>query len=385
MNEFPAWAEIDLGAIAHNVSELKKRIKPACRLMAVVKADGYGHGMRETAAVALANGASALGVARIDEALALRGYGIKAPMLVLGHTPATLCREILGHDLVQTVCSLSDAAALSRAAVAAGSKARIHLKIDTGMGRLGINAVTAGGVGVAQEAVREALAIMNLPGLSVEGLFTHFASSDSADKTHARVQMDRFAAFLKELEAAGKRVAVTHAANSGALINMPETHLDMVRAGIALYGLYPSAEIDRSKIVLQPAMAFKTRIAQLKQVPAGFTVSYGATYTTPKPTTLAVVSVGYADGFNRLLSSRGFMLVSGRRVPVVGRVCMDLTVLDLGAAPNAAVGDEVVIFGSQDGAALGVDEIASALNTINYEVVSTITDRVPRVYLPAAK
>ncbi|MDY6830711.1 MAG: alanine racemase [Thermodesulfobacteriota bacterium] len=381
MNDFSAWAEIDLDAVAHNVAALKALTRPACRLMAAVKADGYGHGMCKVAAVALESGASALGVSRIDEALDLRNHGITAPILVLGHTPAHRCREMVDRNLIQTVCALAEAQALSRAATAIGATVSIHLKVDTGMGRLGINTVVPGRTAPLEAAVKDALAVLDLPGLAAEGVFTHFACADSADKTHANAQFERFSALIKELEAAGRPVAVRHAANSAALIDMPETHLDMVRAGIAIYGLYPSAEVNRQKVFLKPAMAFKTRVAQVKKVPAGFTVSYGATYTVPAPTTLAVVSVGYADGLNRLLSSRGFMLVRGCRVPVVGRICMDLTMLDVGGVPDVAVGDEVVIFGSQDGAFIGADEIADALNTISYEVVTSITGRVPRVYV----
>jgi alanine racemase len=220
-----------------------------------------------------------------------------------------------------------------------------------------------------------------LDGIELEGVFTHFASADSADKAYTRMQMELFRLFLEELEKTGLNPPVRHAANSGAIIDLPETHLDMVRAGISLYGLYPSEQVDKSRIDLQPAMTLKARIIHLKQVPAGFKVSYGMTYETSKPTVIATVPVGYADGFSRLLSNRGQMLVRGQRAPIAGRVCMDLTMLDVGHIPGAALEDEVVVFGRQDGERLPVEELAAELNTINYEITSSLTARVPRVYI----
>jgi alanine racemase len=215
----------------------------------------------------------------------------------------------------------------------------------------------------------------------MEGIFTHFATSDSADKTYANQQLERFMDFVDRLAREGFAPPLKHAANSGALIGMPESHLDMVRPGIATYGLYPSDKVDKSKVDLKPVMTLKSRIIHLKKVPAGFNISYGITYQTEKPTTIATVPVGYADGFNRLLSSRGHMLLHGQRVPVVGRICMDLTMLDVGALSGVAVDDEVVVFGDRENHAVTVDELASNLNTINYEIVSSITARVPRIYL----
>jgi len=380
LNDFPVWAEIDLKAVAHNVAQVKSLLGPQCTLMAVVKADAYGHGMSEVAAAALENGASALGVARLCEAVELRARGVDAPVLVLGYTPPSMCGEIVKNNCDQTVCSYSDALALSRAAQSLQMSVRVHVKIDTGMGRLGIDANGPGSANIS-EAIDKALAIIRLPGLKVTGIYTHFASSDSSDKSYTRLQFERFMRVIDGVGAGGAPALVRHAANSAAIINMPETHLDMVRAGISLYGLYPSAGVDRGRVDLKPAMSFKSRIVQVKSVPAGYRISYGSTYETSKPTTLGVVSVGYADGYSRLLSSKGQMLVRGRRAPVVGRVCMDLTVLDVSGVDGVSVGDEVVIFGTQDGQAIAVDEIASMLGTINYEVVSSITHRVPRVYI----
>ncbi|MDY6823855.1 MAG: alanine racemase [Thermodesulfobacteriota bacterium] len=368
------WAEIDLRAVARNIARLKTLAGDHCELMAVVKANAYGHGMCQIADTALANGAASLGVARIEEALALRDHGIKAPVLVFGYTPTSFCRQLCEKEITPTVFSLADATALSQAATACGKIIRTHLKVDTGMGRLGLDAVST-------DAAPEIIRIARRPGLALEGIYTHFASADSQDKTDAENQLGIFRSLLARLEDSGVRIPVRHAANSAALITMPEARLDMVRTGLSVYGLYPADHMRGDVIALEPAMALKTRIVQLKTVCAGFKVSYGSTYKTPVPTTLAVVPVGYADGYNRLLSSRGEMLVSEGRVPVVGRVCMDLTVLDVGHIGNVQVEDEVVVFGRQGDAAITADEIAETLDTINYEIVSTIPERVPRIFL----
>jgi alanine racemase len=378
------WAEIDLDAIRSNVRELRRLTDPRAKVMAVVKADGYGHGACEVARAALAAGAEWLGVARLHEAVRLRESGLAAPLLVLGYTPAEDAERLVELDLRQSVYSLAAAEAYAAASRRRGGKIRVHLKVDTGMGRLGLVpaalALGEAGDAVGEELVRTAQDIARLPGLEVEGIFTHFAASDSADKTHARGQLRLFLEVLARLKRDGLEFAVRHAANSAAVIDLPESHLDLVRPGIALYGLRPSDEVDLSRIRLTPAMALKTRIVHLKEVPAGTCVSYGMTHRTSAPTVIATIPAGYADGYRRLLSSRGEMLVGGRRVPVVGRVCMDLTMLDLGAVPSARIEDEVVIFGRQGNEAITADDLARALGTINYEIVCDLTPRVMRVY-----
>lgn len=384
MDAVPVWAEIDLKAIAHNVSQLRRITQPDARLMAVVKANGYGHGAVEVSRCALQNGATVLGVARIEEGIQIRKAGINVPILVFGYTPAEQAENLLNYDLTQSVNTTASALELSEAAAGRGAKIKIHLKIDTGMGRLGLlpqNFRSDNPAKINTDTLAEALSIAGLPGFELEGIFTHFASADSADKTYAEYQLDLFLDYLKGLQTAGLNPSLKHAANSGALIDMPRSHLDLVRPGIAIYGLYPSDEVDKQRVSLKPAMAVKTRIIQLKKVPAGFKVSYGMTYTTRQPTTVATVPVGYADGLNRLLSSRGQMLVGGQRVPIIGRVCMDLTMLDIGGIQNVQMGDEVVVFGQQGNETLTVDEMAATLDTINYEIVTNIAARVPRVYL----
>jgi alanine racemase len=343
--------------------------------MAIVKANAYGHDIIEVARRSLENGAEALGVANIEEGIQLRKAGIDAPVLIFGYTSPIHVKKLIELDLTQTVYSYETSRELSQAATAYGKKIKVHIKVDTGMGRLGLLR------GIKDNSLSEVESISRLPMLELEGIYTHFATADKSDRSYAGKQFEIFMDFLNQLRIAGLEIAVTHAANSAAIINMPETHLDMVRAGISIYGLYTSEEVDRSIINLKPAMALKTKIIHLKKVPAGFKVSYGTTYETEKPTTIATVSIGYADGLNRLLSSKGRMLVCGQSAPIVGRICMDMTMLDVGEIPEIVMEQEVVVFGKQGNSSITVDEIASTINTINYEVVSTIMERVPRIYL----
>ena len=353
--------------------------------MVAVKANGYGHGAVQVARKALESGAQTLGVARIDEGVELREAGLDAPILIFGYTPPELVDDLLAFGLTQTIYSLESADALSAAAAPSGKKLKVHFKVDTGMGRLGIvpdsRDASLPGIRATGNAVSEIRSAAQLSGLELEGVYTHFATADHADKTYAGEQYELFLGFLGELRKVGLEIPIRHAANSAAIIDMPETHLDMVRAGIALYGLYPSEQVKRGHVALKPAMAVKTEIVQLKEAPAGFKISYGSTHETNRPTTIATVPIGYADGLDRRLSSRGHMLVRGHRVPIVGRVCMDLTMLDVGEVPGVQLGDEAVVFGEQGSTSITVDEVASELGTINYEIVSRIAHRVPRVYI----
>lgn len=378
-------AEIDLTAITANVRELRRITRPEAQLLVAVKANAYGHGMVEVARQALESGADALGVARLPEALALRHSGIAKPILIFGYTSPDDVATLIRHDLTQAVYSVDTAKGYAERIGQADKRLKIHLKVDSGMGRLGLlpdsRRYAAPGVNIAGSAEKETLEIAGLQQLELEGIFTHFASSDSADKTYAEQQFATFIEFLDRLKRAGLEIKIRHAANSGAIIDLPHTHLDMVRAGISLYGLYPSNEVDKNKISLIPAMSLKARVIHLKSVPAGTAVSYGMTHTTEKPTTIATIPIGYADGYNRRLSNRGSMLVNGLRAPIVGRVCMDLTMIDVGHIPDASLEDEVVMIGRQGSESITADELAGLLNTINYEITSAITARVPRVYL----
>ncbi len=385
MDKLLNWAEIDLNAYAHNIKELRRITQPDAMLMVVLKANGYGHGAAEVAREALQHGAAWLGVARINEAVDLREAGLEAPILILGYTPADFARQLIEFDLTQTVYDYANAESISSQALKLGKKISAHIKIDSGMGRLGLVTHAL----LPEEAIRQTNPnpidtvekIAKLRGLDIQGLFTHFATADFADRTYANRQLEIFLDFLHQLDRAGFQLPVRHAANSAALIEMPASHLDMVRPGIATYGLNPSDEINQGKATLKPVMSLKTRIIHLKKVSAGFNVSYGITYQTKNATTIATVPMGYADGLNRLLSSRGQMMVHGQKVPIIGRVCMDLTMLDVGRISDVGMEDEVVIFGRQGNDSITADDLASELNTINYEIVSTVMARVPRVYV----
>jgi alanine racemase len=376
------WAEIDLAAIAHNVRELRRLIGDKVQLMVAVKANAYGHGAVEVARAALASGADQLGVARVEEGVALRRAGIEAPILILGYTPPDNASDLIEHRLMPTVYALENARAFSAAAAAVNKSIAFHIKVDSGMGRLGVPC-DALQLDISQQPVAAIKAIIQLPGLEFQGLCTHFATADHGDKTFAHRQFSRFQALVADLEAAGIEIPIKHAANSGAIIDMPETHLDMVRAGISLYGLKPSPEVDLSRIDLRPALSLKARIIHLKTVPADTRISYGGTWTAPCATTIATIPVGYGDGYNRRLSNRGRMLVNGKRAPIVGRVCMDLTMLDVGHIDDVKVGDEAVLIGRQGEEEISADEIAELLGTINYEVVTALMARVERVYKTA--
>lgn len=375
-------AEINLGAIAHNVREFRRLAAPNVKIMTVVKANGYGHGAVEVSKTTLANGADTLGVARLEEALALRKSGIDAPILIFGYILPRDTTTLLDYDLTATIFDPKSAEVISSSAKSLGKKINAHLKIDTGMGRLGILTPKGqpGYDGGHTIDIKDVIKIIKKPGLEIEGIYTHFSTTDQKDKTFAKKQFDIFIDFIYQLKKKGIHIPVKHLANSAAAIEMPQTHFDMIRPGISCYGLYPSNESNRKLIDLKPAMSLKSKIISLKKVMPGFKVSYGHTHITTKKTVIAVVPVGYADGFNRHFSSNGHMLVNGERAPIVGRVCMDLTMIDVGHIPNVRLEDEVVIFGSQQSESISADELAENAGTINYEIVSALTNRVQRIY-----
>lgn len=368
----PIWAEISLTNIHHNIREVRRLVGAEREIMAVVKANGYGHGAVQVARAALAAGAGRLAVARLCEALELREAGITAPILIFGYLTREQLAQAIEQQLTITIYRLDMAEQLSELAQAAGIPAKVHLKVDTGMGRLGF--------GEGEQSVKEVEQVCSLPGLICEGIYTHFAAADETDKTYTRWQLDRFLSFLHQLELQGINFPLRHSANSAAIIDFPDAYLDMVRPGIIMYGLYPSAEVDQNKVRLLPAMSLKARIAHLKEVTGGTKISYGCTYAVPEDTVIASLPLGYADGYPRLLSSRGQVLIKGQRAPVVGRVCMDQCMVDVGKIPGVKVHDEVIIFGQGAGQTLPVEELAAWSGTINYEVVCWIGSRVPRFY-----
>jgi alanine racemase len=321
----------------------------------------------------------------MDEAIQLREAGIAAPILLFGHSLPAYVNTLASLDIWASLSTLESARVLSSEAVRCNQTVHAHIKIDTGMGRLGVMAdeiapADTGG-GKKGNAVDTVQAMALLPNIKIVGIFTHFANADSIDKSHAQGQLTLFKNLLAALKQRGVAFKYRHAANSAATIEMPDSHLDLVRPGIAQYGLWPSPEVDRSLIDLKPAMTIKSRIIQVKDVGPGFKVSYGSTHTTSGLTRIATIPIGYADGYDRILSSKGHMLVRGERAPIIGRVCMDLTMLDVGHIPEAVPGDEVVILGTQGSNTISADEIAGRVGSINYEIVSSLTSRVPKVYL----
>ncbi|MBC8448893.1 MAG: alanine racemase [Chloroflexi bacterium] len=365
------WAEIDLDAVAHNARQLKRRAGEQAELIAVVKANGYGHGAVPVARTALEAAASRLAVVRTLEGVQLRRAGIEAPILVMGYTLPAEAATIVRWRLTPTVNTWPQAEALSAAAAAAGVPLPVHIKADTGMGRFGL---------LPEEVADFAQALLQLPGLHLEGFYTHFAVADAADKTYTRRQLDIYCQLLARLEDVGISIPLRHVANSAATLDLPEMALDAVRCGIALYGLRPSAEVEPA-VPLRPVMSLRSRVARLRTLPAGSSISYGRTYTTTRPTEVALVPAGYGDGYHRLLSNRGAVLIRGRRAPIVGRVCMDQFVVDVSGMAEVQHDDEVVLFGRQGEAAITAEEVARWAETINYEVTTSILPRVTRVYL----
>jgi alanine racemase len=361
----PTWVRIDLDAIAHNVQRLREIA--GVPLMITLKADAYGHGAVRVARTALASGAAALAVATLGEARELREAGIVAPLLVFGYTPPWQAREAIALDLICTVFDRDAARALADAANGLEREAIVHVKVDTGMGRLGL-APNQVGAFLTQ--------LSELPRLRVAGLYTHFATADSADESFARVQLDRFEQLLEEITAAGMRPPLIHAANSAALLRFPAARFDMVRPGIACYGLRPSAETPLPAD-FRPALTFYSEVAQVKELPAATPLSYGRAFVTQQPARIATIPVGYADGLRRSPPWRE-VLVHGRRAPVVGRITMDYALIDVTEIAEVKRGDPVVLIGAQGHESITADEVAGWLGTISYEVVATILPRVPR-------
>lgn len=369
----PTWAEVNLAAIGDNFLALKSLVPPQTQLVAVVKANAYGHGAVPVARELLARGASHLAVARVTEGVELRQAGIATPILVLGLIGSEEVPRAVAADLTLPVSSLPLAQALSSEAVKRGKKCSVQVKVDTGMGRIGI---------LPREAPHLIQELKRLPGIFVEGVFSHLATADEKDPREAKGQIEIFSKLKQKLEPF--QIPYFHIANSAGILNFPEAHFDLVRAGIALYGLWPSAACCQ-KVQLKPALSWKARLCFLKELPAGSGISYGHTYRTERPTVVGTVAVGYGDGYSRLLSNRGQMLVAGRRVPILGRVCMDQTMVDLtelvsmGLEPK--VGDEVVLMGRQGEEEITASELAGWMGTINYEVTCLIGSRVERRYL----
>jgi alanine racemase len=371
----PVWVEVDLEAIKDNLRRVRGVIGANPRIMAVVKAEAAGHGAIGVAKAAVSAGADWLGVALPEEGIALRKAGIDQPILVFGPLLPGQVEWFCDYRLTSSITSYESALALSREAERRGIEARVHVKVDTGMGRVGIQPQEAGGfLG----------SLLALPRIKVEGIYSHFATADEEDLSYAYHQLSVFQSVLSNLARLGIDIPLKHLANSAGMINIPESRFDLVRAGIILYGLYPSPAIDHSRLSLSPAFSLKARVTQVKRVPPGAGISYGQLYHTKNETTILTLPLGYADGWVRALSGEARALVKGRSYPLVGNICMDQCMVEVGDT-QVEVGEEVVLIGKQGREEITVDEIATRLGTINYEVVCMIGDRVPRVYKTASK
>ncbi|MBR6404515.1 MAG: alanine racemase [Eubacterium sp.] len=377
MNELPyrrVEADIDLDAIRYNIETVQELNSSETKTLLVIKADAYGHG-----AVPLARELDDLAdyyaVATVEEALELRRNDIDKPILILGYTDESEYEAVIDNDITTAEYDLERAEILSDLALKKNKKAKVHIKVDSGMSRIGFQC--------DDEGVSEALKLAELPGLDVEGIFTHYAKADYVDKSDAMVQYGRFSWFVKQLEAEGIEFRFRHIDNSAGAMEIHSKGFDMMRLGIVIYGLYPSEEIDK-RVELKPAMTLKAKVIHVKELPAGRGIGYGWTYITDRPTMVATVSVGYADGYPRALSGKGRVLIHGQYAPILGRVCMDQIMIDVtdivDSGEDVVVGDEVVLFGKQGDNIIPVEEVAEPANSFNYEAVCNISRRVPRVY-----
>ena len=368
---YRVYAEINLDAIVKNVDNLMALTKENTGALAVVKADGYGHG-DVAVAKAVAQKVTGYAVATLDEAVNLRENGVKKPILVLGYVDPYEFDILVSHEITATVFDVETAQLLADAARVQKKQAHCHIKVDTGMRRIGLEP-DENGIAIVKQ-------ITALKELSADGIFTHFAASDETDKTSAEHQFKLFTDFTGRLEKEGIHFTYRHCANSAAVIDMPQVDLDMVRLGIAMYGMYPSDEVKKEKVELFPALDLKSHITMVKEIPAGEKVSYGGTFTTTRTTKLATVSVGYGDGYPRALSSKGYVLVRGQKAPIVGRVCMDQMMVDVTDIENVTRADIVALIGKDGDAEITVEEIAALAGTFNYEFVCDLGKRIPRSY-----
>lgn len=355
------WIEIELSSILNNLLEIKKITHS--KMLAVIKADAYGHGAIPVSKK-IKDFVDMFGVFSLSEAISLRENGIKARILLLGPTLKNNIKEIINYNLTPSISTKGEIEALSKSPF----RLKVHIKIDTGMGRLGIP---------YEEAADFIKDVILIPNIEVEGIFSHLATAYLKDKTYTKEQFRRFSYVVNKLKEENIEIPLKHIANSAAILDCPDMHLDMVRPGILLYGLWPSDQVNK-RISIKPAMSFKTRIISIKRLKPSSSISYGQTYITEKESLIGVIPVGYSHGLRRALSNKGYVLVKGKRAKIVGTICMDMTMIDLSEIPNPCIGDEVCIFGSQDGGFILVDEIAGLCNTINYEIITGI--KAERIY-----
>ncbi len=384
VTEKRAWAEINLNALENNIKEIRRHVGSSVKIMGVVKADGYGHGYLEVAKTLLENGADCLAVAVLDEAIQLRKCGIDDPILILGYTPPKYAEELIENDIMPNCYTYELAQAISDAGKRLNKNGKIHIKIDTGMGRVGLRYTE--NEKINQATVDEIIKISDLPYLEINGIFTHFSVADDDDDEYTVSQFRRFKSVCERVKAAGVKVEICHCCNSAALMRFPEYHMDMVRPGVILYGLKPSSFVPDDILSLKPAMALKAQVTNVKSVEKGTSVSYGRKYISKNEVTkIATVPIGYADGYSRVLSSKTEMIAGGKKCRQIGNICMDQCMIDVTNANNINIGDEVILFGSDGENVIPIEEIADIMGTINYEILCVIGKRIPRVYLRDGK
>ncbi len=367
------YLKIDLDAICDNIKEVMNKVGDDTKVLAVVKADAYGHGAIEVTKALSEVGAYGFAVATVGEALALRRAGIAKPILILDFVFPNQFETIIRNDIMLTVFQYDIANQLNEVAERMGTTARIHIKVDTGMGRIGFVP--------SNESVDEVYRISQLPNIEIQGIFTHFACADEADKTSMNKQYSMYRDFVDKVEAMGVNIPVKHICNSAAIVDLDDGYLNMVRSGIVTYGLYPSDEVDKTKLNIRPAMELKSVVINVKTIHKGDTVSYGSTYVATKPTVIATIPVGYADGYPRLLSNKGYVLIHGKRAKITGKVCMDQFMVDVTDIPGVSIGDSVTLIGKDGDECITCEEIGDISGRFNYEFLCCITRRVPRVYL----
>lgn len=372
----PVWAEVNLDNLKHNMQQIKK-ISGDREIMAVIKADAYGHGALNVASVLLQNGADSFAVAVLSEAIELRRARIKCPILILGFTPPSFIDEIIKYDIDQTVFTYDFAKKLSDCAKDKNKIAKIHIALDTGMGRIGYLP--------SEESINEIVKISKLPNVKINGAFSHFSTADEKDKTYTKLQIERFNWFLEQLEAKKVDVGKSHIYNSAAIIDLQQGIGKQVRPGIIIYGYYPSQEVNRSTIDIKPVMSLKTNVINIKELESGHYVGYGRRFNTNKKTTIATLPVGYADGYSRVLSGKVKVLIKGQYAPVVGNICMDQCMIDITDIQGIQLGEEVTLIGSDGDNTITAEELAELMGTISYEVLCVIGKRVPRVYIKEGK
>ena len=372
----PVWAEIDLDAIKYNIDSIKRRVDTK-ELIAVVKADAYGHGALDVSKTLVENGATKLAVAVITEAMELRHGNINTPIMILGYTPLEFAADLINYDIEQTIFDLEYATKLSEIALNLGKKAKVHVALDTGMGRIGFL--------INDNSLNEILKISSLKGLEVVGIFTHFATADESDKNYSNKQYKKFTDFNEKLVSKGVNIPLKHVSNSGAIIDMPNMYLDGVRAGIVLYGYYPSEDVLKQNLDLKKAITIKTQVAHVKILDKNEYVSYGRKFKTERKSIIATLPIGYADGYSRALTGKAKVIINGKFAPVVGTICMDQCMIDVTDIGDVHVGDEVIVLGKDKDLKFDADDMAKAMGTINYEVLCMIKQRIPRVYIEDGK